>query len=99
MPYQHERRRLGDDLTAAESKLRALEQDFSRSIPAAPAFQETRWLLDRQREACRLLRAEIERLENRRKNAINRAVVALLRDTEPQLFTRLVSEAEQRADA
>ncbi len=94
--YELARRRLGERLTDAERKLRVLQRELDHMLPTSAGFQETRWMLDREREAARLIRLEIDRLENRRNNAVNRTVIDLLRAENPSLCAQLLQRAEKQ---
>jgi hypothetical protein len=96
--HQAERIRLGQKLTDAETKLRDLQAELDRTPPTSPSFSDTGWLVDQQREQCRLVRAEVERNENRYRNAVNRKLASLLREHDAALLARLLTLAERRVD-
>jgi len=94
--YTDDSRRLHQQLTDAADRLDDLQDELDRTPVSAPGFQELRWLLDRQRETVRLIKAEIERNEIRKTNAVTRAVFALLREEHPAIFARLLTRAEHQ---
>lgn len=96
--HQAERIHLGAQLSDAELKLAALQQELDRLAVEDPAYADTRWLRDAAQRACGQLRDAIGREERGRWNAVSRKVRELLHRDHPTLAATLIAEAERIVD-